>query len=309
MAGSSLVSFNKPALNPDQLLAKLEAQGVVVHDRAGALAYLSYVGGYRLKGYWFHLIDPVSRRFRVPVSFEAIIDRFEFDLGLRKITFGALARIEAACRASFSNVLSRRHGPHWFLNAHVLKPSLKFGLGGVLQSIEKGVMRGQGGKRDAGVGFLKHYVTKYSDPYLPPSWGVAESVTFGFWSRIFGILRSSEDKAEIALLLNVDHSPVFASWLHSLTHLRNTVCHHGRLLGRSLAFPPMPYKRKGLRFPQSEGNTFFVRAAVINCLLRAVPLSSRWTQELEELFHRYPTVDPKDVGFSRGWADSELWVR
>jgi len=71
----------------------------------------------------------------------------------------------------------------------------------------------------------------------------------------------------------------------------------------------MSYKRKGLNFTVSEGNTFFVRAAVINCLLHAVHMSSRWTQDLEDLFHRYPTVDPKEVGFSRGWANSGRWIR
>ena len=59
------VVFTKQASTPEQLLQKLQDQGLVVPEagQSQALAYLRYVGGYRLKGYWFHVVHPVTKRF------------------------------------------------------------------------------------------------------------------------------------------------------------------------------------------------------------------------------------------------------
>ncbi len=61
----SKIPFTKLAASPEQLLAKWTSQGLTLSEAETpqALAYLRYVGAYRLKGYWFHLVDSTTKRF------------------------------------------------------------------------------------------------------------------------------------------------------------------------------------------------------------------------------------------------------
>ena len=77
----SKTPFTKQAASPEQLLAKWTSQ---------ALAYLRYVGAYRLKGYWFHLVDPTTKRFPAGYTFARIAERCEFDRELRAATIEAI---------------------------------------------------------------------------------------------------------------------------------------------------------------------------------------------------------------------------
>lgn len=81
------VPFNKPASSPEQLLQKLEQQGLAVDDdsRPTALHYMRFVGGYRLKGYWHHWVDPVTKAFPAGYRFEQLAARCEFDRWLARI--------------------------------------------------------------------------------------------------------------------------------------------------------------------------------------------------------------------------------
>lgn len=63
--GSVLATFSKKAETPTALVAKLIAQGLTIPDKALALQYITYVGHYRLKGYWFHLTDPATKKFKL----------------------------------------------------------------------------------------------------------------------------------------------------------------------------------------------------------------------------------------------------
>ncbi|MEG1679918.1 MAG: Abi family protein, partial [Stenotrophomonas sp.] len=104
-----------------------QRQGLAVADQPKALQYLQYVGGYRLKGYWHHVVDPLTNQFPAGYAFERIADRCEFDRELRSATIEAIDRLEVAIRSTIANYLSLRHGPHWFLNSAIFKPTAKWG--------------------------------------------------------------------------------------------------------------------------------------------------------------------------------------
>ena len=92
------VPFSKPAQTPERLLAKLQAQGLVVPagEEAQAVAYLRYVGAYRLKGYWFHLVAPATKAFPAGWTFQMLADRYELDRELRAATIAdaVLGRVD-----------------------------------------------------------------------------------------------------------------------------------------------------------------------------------------------------------------------
>lgn len=293
--------FNKQASTPEQLLQKLQIQGLLVPlpDRQKALAYLRYVGAYRLKGYWYHLIDSTTKQFPLGYTFEHLVQRCEFDRELRAATIVAIDRLEVAIRTVMANYLSVAHSPHWFLDTRIFKPTSKWGLGRFIKKIEDEVYRSNG-KR-----FVRHYIDRYDEPYLPPSWMISECVSFGLWSQTFSILRNSDDKKAISMKFGVDQVEVFQSWIHALTVVRNIAAHHGQFLKVKLGVAPASYKAKAIKFDNSK--TFFSVATVIQYLLNQTGLPHTWAVDLDAIFNKYPLVDQADVGFPVDWKIREGW--
>jgi abortive infection bacteriophage resistance protein len=293
--------FTKQASTPEQLLQKLQDQGLVVSKAAQpqALAYLRYVGGYRLKGYWFHAVDPVTKRFPPSYTFDHLVQRCEFDRELRAATIAAIDRLEVAIRTAMANYLSVAHDPHWFLATGIFKPTPKWGMGRLIKKIEDEVDRSKA-KR-----FVGHYMNHYGEPYLPPSWVISECVSFGLWSQTFSILRNVHDKKAISKKFGVDQVDVFESWIHTLTVVRNTAAHHGQFLKVKLGVAPATYKAKSIKFGNDK--TFFSAATVIQYLLCQTGLPQTWSEDLDAIFSNYPLVDKADVGFPANWKTSEGW--
>ena len=294
--------FDKQASTPEQLLEKLRGQGLVVpaEEEAQALAYLRYVGGYRLKGYWFHLVDPQTKRFPAGWTFARIAERCEFDRKLRAATIEAVDRLEVAVRSVMGHYLSLKHSPHWFLNTAIFKPTRDSGIGQLIRKIEDEVRRADR-KR-----FVKHYFTHHDEPYLPPSWSISECVSFGLWSRTYAILRDPNDKKAICKRFGVDQSEVFQSWIHTLTVVRNIAAHHGQLLRVQLGVSPANYRAAGIHF--SDQKSFFAAATVIHYLLGRTGLPHRWEEDLVQIFARYPNVDIADLGFPVNWQSLPGWA-
>jgi abortive infection bacteriophage resistance protein len=182
--------FTKIAYTPAQILTKLVSQGLTVPAayHKTAIDYLQHVGGYRLKGYWHHMLVPGTNQFSNGTTFSEIVDQCEFDRELRAATIAAIDRLEVSIRSSIANYLSLKHSPHWFLTPSIFKPNDKWGMGKLIQKIESEV--GRSNQKS----FIKHYNSQHDEPYLPPSWAITECVSFGFWSRTYAILRDNNDK-------------------------------------------------------------------------------------------------------------------
>ncbi len=292
-------AFSKPAATPEQLLAKLQGSGLPVSNPTQALDYLRFVGGYRLKGYWFHAVDPVTKQFQAGYTFDHIIQRCELDRELRAATITAIDRLEVAIRTAMANYLSLAHGPHWFLDTRIFKPTTRWGMGRFIKKIEDEVDRAKGKL------FVGHYLDHYDDPYLPPSWVISECVTFGLWSHTYAILRDPNDRRAIAKKFGVDQAEVFESWIHTLTVVRNIAAHHGQLLRVRLGVSPMSYKTRGIRFAQQK--SFFSAATVIQYLLNQTTLPHNWSSDLQGIFAKYPLVPITDLGFTPNWKTSPGW--
>lgn len=295
-------TYTKAAQTPVQILDKLINQGLLVQtqaERDTAMCYLGFVGGYRLKGYWFHLINHQTKQFPTGTTFQNIVDRFEFDRDLRGLTTAVIDRVEVAVRCAMSNYMSIKHSPHWFLNTSLFRPTRDWKCGQLLSKIETEVGRATAKK------FIAHYFDKYEEPYLPPSWAVSECVSFGLWSQTYRIFREPADKKAISMKFGVDQTDVFQSWLHAVSVTRNIAAHQGQLLRIKLPITPSNYKSKNIKF--SDDKSFYSVVTVINYLLKSSGLPNNWRQDLQNLFARYPNIDPVELGFSLKWFNNPGW--
>lgn len=293
-----MVSFSKTPLTPSAIIIKLKSQGLLFPDEKLALAYMQNVGAFRLKAYWFSLQNLVTKQFPSDTDFTEIVAKYEFDRLLRSATFLAVERLEIAIRTTISNQLALRHGAHWYLKSVIFKPTSDITYGSLIKKIEDEVFRAKSRT------YINAYNKKYDEPYIAHSWAITECVSFGFWSRTYKIIRDSADKKAISKKFDIDNPDVFSSWLHSLNYLRNLIAHHEKLIGITLAVPPMNYGAKSLKF----GNkSFYDIATIINYMSVATNLPNSWKTDIDNLFSANPLIKLAELGFPSNWKDECGW--
>lgn len=308
------MKYAKPALSNNDLLARWQGKGLSVSDLDKARRALSFVGYFRLRGYalpLMHALPDGSRVFNAGATFADILARYELDRDLRRITLGQLERIEVAVRAVISNQMSHQYGPFWYLNypAQVLshapgrdnKPEA-FTIGRFLSDVERETRRSS----DL---FAKHYFQKYTDPLLPPSWLMAECVSFGSWSKLYKHLQKADvqhpnPKKEIAKVFGLSVS-LLESWLHGLTLLRNTCAHHGRIWNRRFSHRLETYVQAKHHFTDQQ--SYYCLAVVMRLFSRAVDDHDEWPILLLDLFKAHPSINPAELGFPVGWEKDPIW--
>lgn len=308
------MKYAKPALTDPQLLARWQSKGLHVADPAAAERALRFIGYFRLRGYALSLMQagPTGRVFKPGVRFEDILARYELDRELRQITLAQLERIEVAVRTVISNQMAVQYGPFWYLNVPgqqvlgwVPGPQSRpepFPMGSFLADVERETRR----SRDL---FAQHYYKTYTEPLLPPSWLMAECLSFGKWSQLYKHLQKADPKHPnpkrvIAEAFGLS-APLMESWLHALTVLRNTCAHHGRVWNRQFTIRPAVYQRAPAHFSQLQ--SYYCLAVVMRLFSRAVDTHDEWPLRLLDLFKAHPTIAPAELGFPAGWDSDPLW--
>ncbi|WP_084330691.1 Abi family protein [Castellaniella defragrans] len=307
------MKYTKQALSEAQLLARWRDKGLIIKDEPAALNALQFVGYFRLRGYALSLMTAANgqRMFRPGVTFDDIIRRYDFDRELRRITLGQLERIEVAIRTVISNHMSLHYGPFWYINhpQQVLgqapgprgKP-VPFQIGKLLADIERDTHR----SKDL---FAQHYYAKYTDPLLPPSWLVAECITFRQWSNIYEHLQKADPqqpnpKKEVARTFGLS-VPLVGSWLHVLSILRNTCAHHGRIWNRRFVLTPETYQQAQSHF--ADPRSYYCLAVVMRLFTKPVDMNDEWPIRLSDLLKAYPDIPPQEMGFPNNWDADDLW--
>lgn len=293
--------YTKTPLPPERILEKLKGNGLVVPNKQvnEAINYVRYIGAYRLKGYWFELVDS-NKNFPVGFAFEQLRNRYEFDNELRAVTIAASDRLEVAVRAVMANYLSLKHSPHWFLKPEVFSANEPEMLRGLHRKIVREVERSKD-KR-----FVKHYFDKYDEPSLPPSWVISECVSFGMWSKAYRLLNDPNDKKAISSRFGIDKHEVFSSWLHSLSVLRNIAAHNGRLIANPLHVMPLNFssRKAGVAVKHKDPRAFYSMATIISYLLQQTALPNTWISDLKNLFAKFPEISIGELGFPEGWESN-----
>jgi abortive infection bacteriophage resistance protein len=308
-----VVKYAKAALSNADLLARWQAKGLAVPNPADAERALRFIGYFRLRGYALALMDasPAGRVFRAGTRFEDVIARYELDRELRRITLGQLERIEVAIRTVISNQMSLQYGPFWYMNhpAQVLghAPGIHgrpepFQIGGFLGAVENETRR----SKDL---FAQHYFRTYTEPLLPPSWLMAECLSFGKWSQLYKHLQKAEPahpnpKKAVARAFGLT-APLVESWLHALTVLRNICAHHGRIWNRRFVVRPAIYARAAAHFADLQ--SYYCLAVVMRLFTRAVDAQDEWPARLTDVFRSHRAITPSDLGFPIGWATDPIW--
>lgn len=296
--------YQKPTASTQELIAKLRQRGLLIEDECEAERALTFIGYFRISGYCLPYYQVTQERkpmlvqpkvFTEGTTLKDVICLYEFDRKLRLIVLEQIQKIEIGLRTCLSEYMSSQYGCHWFMNLAMLDKDYDYqGFFGQI--------------RDAKEVFIDHYKKTYTHPMHPPSWMIAETLSFGAWSRIYKSLHHYDQK-KIAEKFSIRNTEVMASWFHTLSHFRNLAAHHNRIWNRAfMAFPPS--RLKGYEYHMKNPQTLYSRLVVLKYLSDQVSWSDGLKNQLTELMqeqHKPPCVTWERMGFIAGWQEDPLW--
>lgn len=295
------MKYSKPALSiPDQI-SRLKAIGLAIGVQATAEHALRFIGHFRLKGYFLPFMNPpmpplTQRTFMTGTTIEQVLDLYQFDRKLRLLLLAQIERLEVAIRTVICNELSLQFGPHWYVS-HA--PQV-FGKGFPLYEF---LHKWDADARREKNPFTKHYYDTYTDPPIPPSWAIAECVSFGKWSQLYQSLKVG--RSAISSAFHVPTAEMFQSWLHALTVLRNVCAHHARAWDRLYAIQPKKHQGYASHFLQPT--TIYACVVVIRILSLPTDPANDFHASLKQLLAQHPSVPLAPMGFPATWVSDPLW--
>lgn len=327
-------TFNKPAITVIEQIALLKTRGLSIHDEKRAACFLQAVSFFRLTPYMrpWQIPGESVHRFRPGIRFRQITNLYEFDRRLRLLVMDAIERTEVAIRAAVSNHMGPAHGTHWYLQPSLFKTSYNHAR--LLQTIENVQHKAQDDfrreierierrtdtdsahkaalkQRRAQESYARHYALTYDTPALMPGWAMQEELTFGDLSHLYSGLARDSDRKAIAKQLHLP-APLLASWLHTLTIVRNICAHHARLWNRELGIRPEHPKQLHFSWPKYlDRNAPLTRIAIVlailHHLMQQTSPNTQWHQRLRELFNEFSTIPRQAMGLPNDWQNEPFW--
>lgn len=317
-------TYTKPPRSiPDQI-ALLQQRNLHIADVSVAEHYLAYIGYYRLSAYWlpFELPGQTASRnhqFQPGTNFDAIVALYAFDRELRLLVMEAIERIEVALRSQWVNTLALASGnAHCYLDASLFKDPWQH-----LSDIAK-VARDLADSKET---FVTHYRNQYNQPFMPPVWAMAETLSLGALSRWYKATKDNKVKMAVARAFSMPTVEIMEGVLHELTYIRNLCAHHSRLWNRKMTLQ-LPNIKKLKAYMQQEpsldGNgqpklkadgtvAMQLKREIYNYLLVMLVMmqktspDSSWQQRLATHINKATTAQQQAMGFPANWQTLAIW--
>lgn len=302
--------FTKKAFTLTQQVAQLQKRGLLIKHPRIAEKYLINISYYRLGEYWYVMQqDKKKHIFKPHSTFEDVIALYNFDAELRLLLFDVIEKIEISLRTKLIYYVSHEIDPWWFQNKSCFLNKQFFQES--LMALKKEVKRSQ--KKD--VTLKKHY-KKYKDEKLPPAWKTIEHTSLGNLSKMYRNLDNKiKSKKTIAKDFGAVNHTYLPSWLQSIAQVRNICAHHSRLWNRNLPStvkllpkPPNAWINDTKNIPkQHEFSKLYVHMCLMKYMLNTILPKNEFTVKLNQLFIKYPNVDPNALGMKPNWQQEPLW--
>lgn len=308
-ASPIFMKFDKQVTSITSQITLLTERGMIVECDELASRWLQTVGYYRLSAYWLPYERPPtegqtrSKQFKDGTCFEQIIDLYVFDRRLRLLVLEAIERIEIATRAGWVQAMTIEYGAH----AHIMPECFASGWKHV-QMLAKISNR----LEDSSEVFIRHYTTKYSEPYSPPLWAVTELMTFGDLSKWVEATKRPQILSQLARDVGLPTKEVLTGVLHVLSYVRNVCAHHNRLWNRSIVKPLPKIKRfrTDLVCEQDSeqlSKRLYNVLVVLTHMMRHQAPDTTYPNRLCTLLETRNQGQLKAMGFPDDWRSRNVW--
>ncbi|MCC5813918.1 MAG: Abi family protein [Leptospira sp.] len=288
----------------EEQIELLKSRNMAFRDIANAPHFLANISYYRLKGYWWEMQDDkVNHHFSDGSYFEDVIDLYNFDRHFRLIVFNAIERIEIALRTKMIYHLSLSHESEWYLDSSLF-PNKKY-FSKFQSKLHEEL------DRSSEEFIVKHY--KKHPNENPESWKALEVLTLGALSKLYqNINHQLPEKNTIAKEFGLYNQKYMASWLITITLIRNIIAHHGRLWNRVIINKydwPNKIPRPILDYiPDNyQRRKIFPILSAILYLNNFISPGHHIKTELLSLFDEFNHVPLFKMGFPKGWENQPIW--
>lgn len=298
-----MYSYPKPPLSTPQLINKMQVSGIQISDVAKAERILLEIGYYRLKGYFFDLIDPATKKVPNGTTFDMILKIYEFDVKLSHILFEFLTKIEIALRARLVDALSK------YNDALVLHDPSKFDDKEHYWKNQTAIASEIARSNDV---FIKHNLKNHEAAI--PMWATVEVISFGTLSKVIKTLETGKQSAYSVLAAHYKYrtskgsevtpsKEMLSSWVQVAAVMRNICAHNSRIYNRSFTTIPKLIATDVIN-PAPKFNGVY---QIILAMKYLRPSDDSWNQfvsDLNLLFNKYSNiVTPKRLHFPNDWAN------
>lgn len=235
--------MTKPYLSYAQQINKLtQEKGLIINDMTYAEKMLTDIGYFTLiGGYKNPFIDPMTRKYTSSTTFEDIVALYQFDEGLRQLTFSYLIKIEQKIRQLISDSFCSSFGEvqTQYLSSVNYNPSPKMSA-----DISKliGILDFHANHNNEKQ-YLIHQRKTYGNV---PLWVTTKILTFGQLSKFYMVLQHRQQSSISKEYTNVSEKNL-GKYLSCLTLFRNVCAHNERLFSCTLIqreFPDTPIHKK-----------------------------------------------------------------
>jgi abortive infection bacteriophage resistance protein len=322
--------FSKPPRSADEHLQILKDRNLVIDDSEEIMIkqYLRAIGYFRLSGY-FGPLQYEKDIFRDGAKFDDILRLYNFDLELRHLSFRAVSLIEIELRTWLTDIYSMLYNSFWYADPvnfdlkterkNIKKYFCEDGqIHDKVETVDRSLYEAliadivESMEKTEHLEFMMKFRMKYSYDSPIPSWMVLESISFGKLSRLFSLLKHTDEKNIIAKHFGAFNSDFMVSWLHSFVILRNMCAHHGRLWNRKIGKDIMIPRKKKNQFITcvNEKNTSKYYG-VASCMLKVFQTTNKdfmiyYKRRLHELIYEYG-IDIQALGFPEDYQKDEIW--
>lgn len=315
------IHYAHPPLDVNQQIELLKEKGLIIVDDKLAQHWLSHVSYFRFKQYSYKFKDYKEQdgNYIPDTTFETVRELYIFDRKLKMILFEALESIEIAVKTILSNLMSVKHGVHWYTYpAHFFSDDERrmitrnakngddipksFDHKEFLRFIEKEL------EYPSEI-FLQHYKRNY-EPIHPPSWMMMEIITFGTLSLMFENLKPSDEKNSLCESFQLTKKQL-VSWLHCFSFIRNKCAHHARLVYAKINFAPaLPQKKSRQFLKEADMVAHDSLYAVLSCIQKMLLTcnnNSSFKENIISLTNEFLNIDFPHLGFTPNWKKEPIW--
>jgi abortive infection bacteriophage resistance protein len=185
---------------------------------------IASIGCYRFNRY----AQLLQNNAKEEIAFGRIMSFYKWEGNLRFFLFEILSFIEISFRSAVVyEMLTITEDPFWYMEKSLFKDKL---YENNLREIEKSI-------KTAGDKDVLDFRRQFGKDAALPCWILAELVSFGKWSRLFGSLKKRMQVRKIANRLGILPENL-VSWVRSLATLRNLCAHHSCLWNRHIPNSP-----------------------------------------------------------------------
>ena len=261
---------------------------------------LGQVNFYRMRQYWEPFVDraiPGNRhRFQTGTTFDAVVERYDFDRQLRTLLLDAFNHIEVSIRTQWTYHLAHVQGggpsAHW-------NPSL------FSNAYDDNLL-------DLHRSYRRHGQRAHAYDFANcPIWAIVESMSLGQLSRWYGDT-ALWVRQQVAQTYGLDER-ILGPLLRHLAPIRNICAHHERLWDRDfITRLPVPrrlgqYKQPRIFFNTVNTAKLYNALVMIAHLTKVITDNSEWAQRMIDLMNRNGNIPQGQMGFVSGWQNLAIW--